>query len=227
MSSDFFYKIMVSSKQSENLKLLRQKLRLTQQAFADSIGEKQTKIKDIETDKQKISLNFAIKVEKIHHINFRWLLTGEGNMYDEFDYDNCIKIPKHGEVEGSLGLGKEVFSEEVTEHIPFPKVLFNKIGANPEHCSIINTSGSSMRPTIIGGEDMVMVDVSQTEVFDGKIYLIRIENSLFVKRLQKLPKGQLKVISDNPEYDSYIIDLKDETLNFAVIGRIVWISRTL
>ena len=40
--------------QAENLKLFRQKAGLTQQQLADSINEKQTKIKDIETGKQKI-----------------------------------------------------------------------------------------------------------------------------------------------------------------------------
>lgn len=141
--------------------------------------------------------------------------------------DELVYLPVNGEVSVSLGNGKEVFSEAITEKLSFPKSLFKKIHASPSHCCIVNTDGESMKPTIIGGQDMVMVDRSQIEVFDGKIYLIRIENSLFVKRLQKLPKGQLKVISDNPEYDSYIIDLKDETLNFAVLGRIVWISRPL
>jgi len=68
---------------AENFKKIRQELGLTQQAFADSIEEKQTKIKDIETGKQKISVELALKVENIHHINFKWLLTGTGTMFQK------------------------------------------------------------------------------------------------------------------------------------------------
>lgn len=134
-------------------------------------------------------------------------------------------LPMCGDIAASLGMGKEIFSEEVTSRFCLPRSLFKQIGANPDTCCIINTDGASMYPTIIGGQDLIMVDTSQIEIFDGKIYLIRIENSLFAKRLQKLPKNNLKIISDNPAYDSYVLNLEDETLNFKVIGRIVWISR--
>lgn len=166
----------------------------------------------------KLTLDEIYKLEK----HFNICLQNKTSVNEELCY-----IPARGEISASLGAGKDVFSEAVTETICFPKSIFKKIGANPDYSCIINTSGESMYPTIIGGEDQIMVDLSQTEIFDGKIYLIRIENSLFAKRLQKLPKNKLKVISDNKEYDAYILDLNDETLNFAVIGRIVWISRVL
>ena len=69
--------------QANNLKTFRQKAGLTQQQLADSLKVKQTKIKDIETGKQKIPVDFAITVEKIHHVNFKWLLTGEGEMFED------------------------------------------------------------------------------------------------------------------------------------------------
>ena len=62
--------------QANNLKTFRTKTGLTQQQLADSLCVKQTKIKDIETGKQKIPIDFAIAVEKINHVNFKWLLTG-------------------------------------------------------------------------------------------------------------------------------------------------------
>jgi len=202
---------------------------ISEYEFAKMLNTYPAKFAEIKSGKvKKLSQDIALEISKIFNVEFLWILTGEGNIFKSNSHDdNFANIPKYGDVLGSLGKGKEVFSEEVTEYIPFPKILFKRIAANAEYCSIINTSGASMQPTIIGGEDMVMIDSSQTEVFDGKIYLIRVENSLFVKRLQKLPKRQLKVISDNPEYDSYILDLNDESLNFAIIGRVVWISRPL
>ena len=74
---------MYSSATDERLKQVREYLGMTQQAFADSVGEKQTKIKDIETKNQKISPYFAYKIEAAHKINFKWLLTGEGEMLSD------------------------------------------------------------------------------------------------------------------------------------------------
>ena len=99
------------------------------------------------------------------------------------------------------------------------------IGASIQDSSIIHTNGDSMYPTIIGGCDKILVDTSKTDIYDGKIYVIRLDNSILAKRLQKLPAGVLKIISDNPTYESYNIDLKDESLNFQIIGRILWLSR--
>lgn len=144
--------------------------------------------------------------------------------------DNCLKdellsLPIRGDIEASLGKGKDIFSETVTDRFCLPKSLIKKIGASVEDSCIINTDGSSMYPTIIGGQDQILVDTSKKEIFDGKIYVFRMENTLFAKRLQKLPKNRLKVISDNPDYESYIIDLNDESIDFDIIGRVMWISR--
>ena len=106
---------MAQCKHSNNLKHLRQLLGMTQQALADSLGEKQTKIKDIETDKQKISIDLALKVENIHHVNFRWLLTGEGEPFKtEQIPDNTVILPIRGNVEASMGYGVAVYDESPT-----------------------------------------------------------------------------------------------------------------
>lgn len=169
--------------------------------------------KDIkETHKQKIEEWFNIKLDDI-----------EQNLNN----DEILNMPVRGDISASLGFGSFVNCETVTEKFPLPKSLMKKIGASPEHCCIINTSGESMYPTIIGGQDQIMIDESKKEIFDGKIYLIRMENSLFAKRLQKLPKNKIKVISDNTDYESYVIDLNDESIDFDIIGRVMWISRIL
>ena len=161
------------------------------------------------THRQKIEEFFGIKIEE-----------NENN-------DEIMNMPIRGDISASLGGGREVWNETVTEKFAIPKSLMRKIGASEEHSCIINTDGESMYPTIIGGKDQVMIDESKKEIFDGKIYLFRMENSLFAKRLQKLPKNRIKVISDNPEYESYVIDLNDESTDFAIIGRVMWISRIL
>uniref|UniRef100_B8HYZ2 Prophage MuMc02, S24 family peptidase n=1 Tax=Cyanothece sp. (strain PCC 7425 / ATCC 29141) TaxID=395961 RepID=B8HYZ2_CYAP4 len=48
-----------------------------------------------------------------------------------------------------------------------------------------------------------------------------------VKRLQRQPKGIIRVTSDDPAYDPFLVNLADESTDFAVLGRVVWIGHKL
>ena len=50
----------------------------------------------------------------------------------------------------------------------------------------IRVSGDSMEPTLFDG-DVVLIDRNDFVPKDG-VYVLRIEDSLFVKRLMRLPK---------------------------------------
>ena len=62
------------------LKEARSYLGLTQQQLAESIGQKWYKIKDIETEKNKMSVDIADSLRVKYSISFDWLLTGKGKM---------------------------------------------------------------------------------------------------------------------------------------------------
>jgi phage repressor protein C with HTH and peptisase S24 domain len=76
-----------------------------------------------------------------------------------------------------------------------------------------------MEPTLFDG-DVVLVDRNDAMPKDG-VYVLRIEDNLFVKRLSRLPNNKIEVISDNPSYSKYEIDLKKPPTNFQVIGRVL------
>ena len=218
MSTKLYEKMKFKDLQPKLSKILNRKV--TQQEVADALELDRSSVNKYINSEKEINSVQKIRVEQFFEIN----LDTEEN-YNTSDAN--INMPVRGDISASLGAGSFVNCETVTEYFPLPKSLMKKIGASPEHSCIINTSGESMYPTIIGGQDLILIDESKKEIFDGKIYLIRMDNSLFAKRLQKLPQNRIKVISDNPDYDSYIIDLKDESVDFAVIGKIMWISRIL
>jgi transcriptional regulator with XRE-family HTH domain len=64
---------------NERIKLIREEKNLNQSEFGELFNYKQTKIKDIETGKQKVSIDFAEEIEKKFSINLRWILTGNGD----------------------------------------------------------------------------------------------------------------------------------------------------
>ena len=142
------------------------------------------------------------------------------------DFENFVSLPVKNEVTASMGYGVDVVDETQTGTYQFSKKLLKDIGANPNYSDVIFSAGDSMYPTIEGG-DCLVVDKSKTEIYDGKIYCVRIDGQLYAKRLQKIPPDKIKVISDNKDkYDAFYVDLsQDINYDFAVIGEVKWWSR--
>ena len=139
--------------------------------------------------------------------------------------DDCISIPVKGEVVASMGYGVTVYNEMQTASYSISKKLVEDLGISRSMTEMIFAQGDSMLPTIEGG-DSLLVDHSRTDIYDGKIYCIRIEGQLYVKRLQKIPPNIIRVVSDNDKYRSFEIDLQqDSEFDFEVIGEVRWWGR--
>lgn len=139
---------------------------------------------------------------------------------------DCTDIPVYGDVHASMGYGVTVYEEQQTGTYSISNKLAKDIGINLKQSEMIFASGDSMEPTIIGG-DSLLIDKSKRDVYDGRIYCVRIDGQLYAKRLQKIPPNKIKVISDNKEkYDAFYIDLsKDIDFDFAILGEVRWWGR--
>lgn len=180
------------------------------------------------------------KVAKILNVSRQYLSTirdkelNEKNLNILTDYFNknvnsihdFIKIPVYGNVTASMGYGITVYDENQTGVYEISQKLANDIGIIPGKTEMIFASGDSMHPTIEGG-DSLLIDTSKKEIYDGRIYCVRIDGQLYAKRLQKIPPNTVKVISDNAKkYDAFYIDFsKDINFDFEVIGEIRWWGR--
>ena len=141
------------------------------------------------------------------------------------EYEECISIPVRGDVSASMGYGVTVYNENQTATYSISKKLAKDLGVCNCHMEMIFAQGDSMMPTIEGG-DSLLVDHSKKEIYDGKIYCVRIENQLYAKRLQKIPPNTIVVVSDNEKYRSFEIDLsKCADYDFEVIGEVRWWGR--
>lgn len=89
----------------------------------------------------------------------------------------------------------------------------------PKKLAAMTARGDSMEPTIFDG-DSLLVDTSQTEVLDKKVYALWYDGGERVKRLFRLPGGGLRIKSDNPEYDTIELG-PDYAGHVRVIGRVV------
>lgn len=139
--------------------------------------------------------------------------------------NDCISIPVLGDVKASMGYGVTIFNEHKTASYSISTKLIQDLGINAKETEIIFAQGDSMMPTIEGG-DSLLVDYTRKEIYDGKIYCVRIEGQLYAKRLQNIPPNKILVVSDNPKYRSFEIDLSNKiSFDFAIIGEIRWWGR--
>ena len=127
--------------------------------------------------------------------------------------DDIVSIPFYEDIRASAGSG--AYNEaETAEQLNFPKSFlrqyFGIISFN--NLSIIVGKGDSMSPTL---PESCYLLVQNGSVNDGEICIARLDDELYVKRLQKRPK--LKLFSDNKNYEP--IELEGE--NFEILGRVV------
>ncbi|EAJ5698564.1 helix-turn-helix domain-containing protein [Campylobacter lari] len=127
--------------------------------------------------------------------------------------DDMINIPFFENVRASAGSG--AYNDEDNEQTMslskgFLRECFGLYSF--ANLSVILGQGDSMVPTL--PENCYLL-IQQGEVKEGEICVTRIEDELYVKRLQKRPK--LKLLSDNKAYEP--IDLEGE--NFEILGRVV------
>lgn len=139
--------------------------------------------------------------------------------------EDCISIPVLGEVSASMGYGVTVYNEVQTAIYSISRQLAKDLGVSTSQTEMIFAQGDSMMPTIEGG-DSLLVDHARKEIYDGKIYCVRIDGQLYAKRLQKIPQDTVVIVSDNPKYRSFEIDLRRcPDYDFEVIGEIRWWGR--
>ncbi|MBG0789500.1 MAG: helix-turn-helix transcriptional regulator [Desulfovibrionaceae bacterium] len=93
---------------------------------------------------------------------------------------------------------------------------------NPTNMVLMEVVGNSMEPEIREG-DMVLIDQSRSDVLSGGIYAVGVEDTVMVKRVERLP-GTLVLRSDNVDYSPIHLS-GDELENVRVIGRVLWSSR--
>ncbi|MNR36204.1 Peptidase S24-like protein [compost metagenome] len=76
--------------------------------------------------------------------------------------------------------------------------------------------------------DSLLVDRGITHIRTEAIYVFTLDGDLFIKRLQRMGKGSLRMISDNPVYPAMIIEGTHlEKVHIQARVLLVWNARKL
>lgn len=122
----------------------------------------------------------------------------------------------------SCGVGEsiEFHFDVINGKFPFTPSFFQRKFIDPKHMRIIKAKGDSMSD-FIHDEDLVGIDISQTEIIDGEIYAVYFEGEGMIKQIFKEEGGRLTLHSLNPKYRDREVTEQNGT-NFKVMGRQFW-----
>lgn len=115
--------------------------------------------------------------------------------------------------------------EAVATRLAFPPEYLRSITTTQDsHLAIISVVGSSMQPTL-NHDDIVMVDMTKTDIdYDG-MFVIRIGEAIKVKRVSWGPKRRSVIVrSDNPNKLQFPDEEYVEEDDCHVLGRVVWVG---
>ncbi len=113
---------------------------------------------------------------------------------------------------GSLSGGSEI----AVGQLRFAASWLKRYGLTPAMLSAIEVEGDSMEPALRDGDE-ILVDRTPRPLRAG-IHVVRIDDVLLVKRIERLGAERLRLISDNPAYAPVERALGDVEF----IGRVVW-----
>lgn len=165
------------------------------------------------------------KIKKTYSSGLLIPLTGE-SLASEEEISTQATIPVYA-ITAGMGRGRFVESEVIIKIVVVNQSTLGEMRLTGTGHGIVAVyaDGESMEPTI-PPKSIVFVDRNQRDLRDG-VYLVRLEDMIYVKRIQRLPDHKLKVISDNPIYKPFDVDLKNGD-DFEILGKVVrtWIERT-
>lgn len=153
---------------------------------------------------------FIQELKKSQNTGSAEIITGSDIAYISFYRDIGV----------SAGHGLDWDSDGQILSFPIPVSFLHSKGIAPENALIVKVNGDSMSPTL-NDNDLVVIDKNFSLSLNG-IYVIKDNiNGLRVKRLDKDKDGNLKVISDNKNYEIQIYsvaEMQDNTIT--ILGKV-------
>ena len=220
------------------IKKAREALGMTQVTLAQAVGISQQAVMELESGRAKGTKHTA-KFARALGQDPLWLETGEGRLREAakarrqvrtdameavVEVANFERIPVF---DLKAGRGRDPLGDidNAVSFSMFRTLWLKALTATPvSQLAVVQMSGDAMEPTIANG-DQVLVDTAQANLRREGIYVLRLDDTLLVRRVTMHPATRkVTVASDNARYKPYE-DLDPEALE--ALGRIVWIGHTL
>jgi len=158
-------------------------------------------------------------------VSLDWLALGKGSRIPGtseatavYIADDYALVPLY-DAQCSAGDGAWNEHCRVLTHLAFTRHSLRNKGLTPEQLSAIRVDGDSME-TVLEAGDTVLIDHTRTQIEGEGIYIIRLDDHLYAKRLQRNFDG-VSIISENSAYREITVP-RDRIDELEIIGRAVW-----
>jgi len=221
---------------ADRVKLLLNKIGMTQKKFAHSIGISPARLNNYFASRSRISQAILVEIASVYNVNLTWLLTGTGSMFNnvpahvehaapadlspvQSDRSAFYSLPVIPDI--AAGPAIDVTNAEPLATLRLPRSFLPL--SPPYYC--FRVSGTSMIPTVQPA-DLVIVSASYLDIdLDNRLCAFRTADGIILKRLaldHSTRSGFL--LSDNPAIRPlhYTADTPDLTL----VGVVVALYRT-
>lgn len=193
---------------------------VSRRELAAEIGVGESKIQSVESGHQRADHEFIGKILRRFELDANWLMNDDLGMGDIAVHSSEFVPIAQYDIRVSAGSGAAVVDEERIGEYAFKRDWIRARGFRADQLRVVLVTGDSMMPALQDG-DLVLIDHGQAEFIDGRTFVVRFDDQLFVKKVQKLPQQTLLLISANPEYPPIALDLSGDLANISVIGRVV------
>lgn len=139
------------------------------------------------------------------------------NSYAKPPSRDWVDVPRL-DVDASAGPGASASQEQAFDAFRFSRRWLAEQGLDGAQLSSIRVVGDSMEPLLREGDE-VLVDRREQPFRDG-IHVVRIDDSLLVKRVANQGAGRFSLLSQNLAYPPIQVDAEE----LDVVGRVVWKS---
>ncbi|AIS48295.1 peptidase S24-like family protein [Burkholderia pseudomallei] len=98
--------------------------------------------------------------------------------------------------------------------------------AEVSNLAVVRIEDDLMAPTF-QRRDNVLVDMGYQHKPGNGLYALRLEDSIVVRRTQKLSSGKLRILCENENYPPDEIRPDENEFDFEIVGKVVWFSRQI
>lgn len=166
----------------------------------------------------------CVDIAKAVGVDIGWLASGEGDKLKgvsvQFDpEDKYAYVPLY-DARCSAGNGSWNEGAKILTMLAFTAYSLRKQGLEPAQLSAIRVDGDSMEGMLSDG-DTVMINHARRTLEGEAVYVIRLDDHLYAKRLQRQFDGSIHIISENKAYKDMIVP-KQQLNELEILGRVVW-----
>lgn len=229
------------------LKALRAEHHLTQDQFCALMDEKPSKIRDIESGRQRVNDEFLRKLIAQFPVDLNWLFDAPG--FDDRQGDRIAPPDSTRPLRGDFAWNGEEFAMVrraalvsagngllsvdggAGESVALPRRWFMENRVASDLSVLVRVKGDSMAPGIPDGA-LVLVHAAEMRLAVEGVYAFTRGDAAFIKRLIPVAKGvdgrptSLVILADNPAYPPET--LSGPAMNdLRVVGRVRCVLTTL